>query len=559
MNILKNVGKTLYSSFIRFPALFLLGLCASALFILNLAYTENFSGILLDNVGAACIWGMLFAVLCQLAFELKASRKIQIMGQALSVILSFTLFYFLLASLGQHRYTVFLGGILTLSSLNLFLLSLHTKRFFSKALAASLATFGIFILTTVCATAILLAIITLIIQRPVSNYHKVFNSILILNSFFISPLLFISYAAKKDSEEYKSPAIFRGAFLYVLFPFYVILITILYIYIIETFLILQTFPVGRISPFVCIATALYLFFYFTLDEFESKATKVFYLIGSMILFPLIVVQCFALAIRIQAFGLTPLRTASLYYIAFSVIFTILPFIKRGKFMTSVFLIFSVFCIFATIIPQTKITNLTVKNHEARIESILKKYEMLGAQKVILKNTKDLDPKDRKILRDSYREIYREDIFPEWLLPSKTKTTLKDDFYNLFGFSVYYDDEYIQAAEPSVNLTINTDKIDYNLSGFSELESFFKRAEENDEKIILNLFDGDYDITGQLLNLAKLQSSTGLSDEEKVLELNDEIILLIKEAYFNIRKDESDNKIKFFGHIAGIALRRSDGK
>ncbi|WP_191018227.1 DUF4153 domain-containing protein [Treponema zioleckii] len=558
MNIFKNVGKTLASSFLRFPALFLLGLCASALFILTLNNSGQIYAIIQDNAGNACLWGMLFAVAMQLALELKASRTIQLVGQALSVVLSFTAFYFILSSLGQHKYTVFFGGILTLASANGFLLSLHTKRFFSKALAAGLATLGIFLLTTMCATLILLAIITLIIQHSVSDYDKVFYSILILNSFFIAPLLFVSYAAKKDEDEYKSPAVFKTAILYVLFPFYVILLTILYIYIIETFLILQTFPVGRISPFVCIATALYIFFYFTLDEFDSKGTKVFYLIGSMILLPLIVVQCFAVAIRIRAFGLTPLRTASLYYIAFSVIFTVLPFIKRGKFMREIFLVFSIFCIFATMVPQTKITNLTVKNHESRIENVLKKYEMLGAQKVILKNTKEIASEDREILRNSYRAIYHEDIFPEWLLPAKKKTTLKDDFYTLFGFSVYYDEDFFATKTTPDYFIMSVDKFNYDLSGFSELESFYKNVSKDDGKIILNLFENDYDVTEQLLNLALAHANSNSNQEVLVLDVDDEIVLLIENATVAIQKS-SETNITLDGGFTGIALRRAARK
>ena len=167
---------------------------------------------------------------------------------------------------------------------------------------------------------------------------------------------------------------FRVFVLRVLFPLYSALLVVLYLYLLKI-LVLRTMPVGQINWFVSYACAMFMFFYFVLEEFQQeRLVALFRRWGAVLILPLIAVQAVAVAIRISAYGLTVSRWYGLLFMGFSTIFMILTLVRQGQYRRLSFLLLAALVVVSTLTPL-KGTRVAFWNQQGRLQAVLNRYQV----------------------------------------------------------------------------------------------------------------------------------------------------------------------------------------
>ena len=167
---------------------------------------------------------------------------------------------------------------------------------------------------------------------------------------------------------------FRVFVLRVLFPLYVALLVVLYLYLLKI-LVLRTMPVGQINWFVSYACAVFMFFYFVLEEFQQeRQVALFRRWGAVLILPLIAVQAVAVAIRISAYGLTVSRWYGLLFMGFSAIFMVTTLVRQGQYRRLSFLLLAALVVVSTLTPLGG-HQMALWNQQGRIQPILNRYQV----------------------------------------------------------------------------------------------------------------------------------------------------------------------------------------
>lgn len=167
---------------------------------------------------------------------------------------------------------------------------------------------------------------------------------------------------------------FKVFVLRVLFPLYVALLVVLYLYLIKI-LVLRTMPVGQINWFVSYACAVFMFFYFVLEEFQQeRLVGLFRRWGAVLILPLIAIQAVAVAIRISAYGLTVSRWYGLLFMGFSAIFMVTTLVRQGHYRRFSFLLLAVLVVVSTLTPLGG-HQIALWNQQGRIQPILTRYQV----------------------------------------------------------------------------------------------------------------------------------------------------------------------------------------
>ena len=167
---------------------------------------------------------------------------------------------------------------------------------------------------------------------------------------------------------------FRVFVLRVLFPLYVALLVVLYLYLLKI-LVLRTMPVGQINWFVSYACAVFMFFYFVLEEFQQeRQVALFRRWGAVLILPLIAVQAVAVAIRISAYGLTVSRWYGLLFMGFSAIFMVTTLVRQGQYRRLSFLLLAALVVVSTLTPL-KGTRVAFWNQQGRLQAVLNRYQV----------------------------------------------------------------------------------------------------------------------------------------------------------------------------------------
>ena len=142
----------------------------------------------------------------------------------------------------------------------------------------------------------------------------------ILTHMLFAPLLFISLIPKKD-EEIVIPAIYRAIIHKGLFYIYLLLISILYLYIGKT-IVTRHMPVGKYNWFGCFSLLFFIFFSLSVEERDGKIQQLFKKYGTFLMIPVIIMQAIGLGIRISAYGITVFRFLSIVLIAAALLFIV---------------------------------------------------------------------------------------------------------------------------------------------------------------------------------------------------------------------------------------------
>lgn len=339
-------------------------------------------------------------------------------------------------------------------------------------------------------------------------------------SFLIFAINSIAFHLFYRRNEESSGKAFKIIVLYIMLPVFAVLLLILYAYLLKA-LVLMKLPNGQINWFVSVASCVYIVFYFILREYDDlPAVRFFYRFGAFAFLPLILVQIYAYAVRVGAYGFTGWRYSSLLFIIFSTVTILSTFFKKGKFTKCSLLFLSALILFDSVTPFNLI-NMAYKSQYGRMMKVLKKYELFDFQNDRLASydsavlESSITDEDRESLKSSHRYIsFKSHLSkPEWFYKEvETSNGMQKEnlsFEELFEIKQNREDEsiksfYIRAGDKTIDIAGFKQMKEIHESGNSygkiEKSGNWDDYAKKIEKISVSTQNGDYDLTKFFLSL-----------------------------------------------------------
>ena len=322
--------------------------------------------------------------------------------------------------------------------------------------------------------------------------------------------VFCYYLFYRRQEESSGKA-FKVIALYILFPVFVILLLILYVYLIKA-LVLLKLPNGQINWFVSFASCFYIVFYFILREYdELPVIKYFYKFGAIPFIPLIIIQIYAYFIRVNAYGFTGYRYSSLLFIIFSVITIALTFIKQGKYSQYAILVLTFFVIFDSLTPFNLI-KMAHKSQFTRMIKILNKYQMYDSgagtltdyDKALIEKT--ITDQDRDALYSSFRYLsWTSSIpMPDWAMETEYKNG------NLYKNKLNFEETFGIKRESEKEKLVKFEK-DFKREGRIDIRDFAEMVPFNYSEYAYQWKDGEWNEYAVEIPSAQIETKYGTFD------------------------------------------------
>lgn len=489
----------------RFPAMFVLGIVAAVAVALRSSSYElcrSASGSdtalfewRMERLAYAGVWGMLLSVLAQLLAERRFARRVQLVAQAVIFAVSIFALPPLFSLLSEVYRAMLLPGVpIALEAVIVFLLAraqgidLTIPNCVISALIAGIA--------SLCAMAGLLTVFfaftELIVELHGAAGEVVLWLLVCLPLIAVQAGIFIAFAAR-GREQISLPVAYKVIILRILLPIGIALLAVLYAYLLKCLFTL-TMPVGKINPFVSLATGFYLFFYFAALPYESPFLAFFRKYGAIFLLPLVAAQIAAFAIRIDAYGYTPARVASLLYIIFSVVSCALTLVRRGKYMPVAFLILAALCILGSATPLNVI-DVAMRSQVARIVRVYRAHDLLADGVPVAKGAADaLTAEEKHTVYESWHALWRRyddcSTIPKWA------QIYESNFEKTFGF-IIDEVEHDKKTEAQFYLSVPDYKA-IDVSAFSRLKKISRlECDINEKGIFANVNGEKFDLTDAL--------------------------------------------------------------
>lgn len=411
------------------------------------AFSENASFLALSAVWCCAVSffaEMLCRVLCaKKDIQGKKKALIHAAGQVLSALLSVPIF-FLLKSESDWRPFVYGSSLFIFVAMGLWML--HKFQDEEKVVPNAVVSLVMQGITVTCLVLGLLLVIFAFKNLIYSFSNNIpFAACFFFSSFVIGMNLLVS-CVTRPRERVSIPKAFNVIVSCALLPIYAMLLLVLYVYFAKC-IFTRSMPVGMVNPFVSAATAVYLFFYLALprEGTFSAAGKFLRRWGSVFLLPLIALQCFSFGIRIREYGFTISRVASLYYIIASIVFCVLPFVKKGKYMKSVYLVLSL-AAFLMAVPGTGCISIARFSQTSRIVGIYKAHSLYENGRLdAAKAEALLSDKEKAAVVSAADELNDFKKMPSWWVESsKEENKYADAFEKTFGFA--HSTKYARRAK-----------------------------------------------------------------------------------------------------------------
>lgn len=592
MKVLKKFADIVKPVFKRFPVLIFMGL-AAAVFVALWSNAYDFystTGVTYDSdaykemvarrsdfedICSAIFRTSLISMLCSIFFqlfsewlwknkELGGKKKIlRFLPQVLSLLIFVPAFFIFRETESDFLNMAYGGILLILFVLSFFLLlSEHQKETFPNCIISE-------VIASITATCVGsgLALITFALKVLFQiGFPGGFQYALIAAfSFFVVFVGIFVGCATKNHADISIPKVFKIIVLYALVPLYLILLLVLYLYLLKS-LFTWTMPTGKINPLVSAATAIYLLFYFCIRRYEeeSKFAKIFCSWGVVILYPLIAVQCMAFGIRIYHYGFTSARYMSLFYIIFSILFSVLALVRSGKYMNCTFPVLAAMILVVTIGPFNAIT-VPQKNQFMRLENVFKKHGLLENGKIASEKAGELlSNSEKSVVASAYDVIDFSEMKtkPGWYTDGfEWSDTLKKDVFSFkkaFGFkyssSYGVDDDLLFLG---YEFYCDTEKYPLDVSKYKTLRNIdldiYTYSDEEDKKsenIVLKYSNGRSKDLTDFISPKLVEKESKYDGVESVnwrepilIKAADGIILVLTRIDCSAEK-ASDGKIKY---------------
>jgi len=282
---------------------------------------------------------------------------------------------------------------------------------------------------------------------------------------FIWAVLFLNLslsAIPKRGAELKIPAIFRIMVMYVALPLYLLLVTILYIYL-GKILLTRSFPSGQVNWFASFASLFFVFFLFALTQYreENKFARILVKFGGYGVIPIIAVQFTAVYIRLSSYGLTTARYVSLVLNILALIFAVVSLVKSGKYVKHMLPVLMGAALIVTLTPLNAI-DVPARNQSARLICVLEQNGMVKDGEIIPNG--DVSNEDKIKITSGYQYLRRSD---SKVVPHVIKDTFEQGFRDVLGFDGEY--RYYERYVENGHLVYYTHDYDFlDISGYSKL-------------------------------------------------------------------------------------------
>lgn len=172
----------------------------------------------------------------------------------------------------------------------------------------------------------------------------VFTGVLVAINLFLS-------GVPKKGEEIVLPKVVRILLGTIGLPIYLLLLAILYVYLAKI-LVTWNLPSNEINLYASFAALFFILFFFTLGSYreENKMIGFFIKWGKYALMPILLVQLYAIHIRVSAYGITTLRYISIILVSIVLAFLLLAILKKGKYLKGIFVVIAAAAIVFTFTP-----------------------------------------------------------------------------------------------------------------------------------------------------------------------------------------------------------------
>ena len=482
------------------------------------AFSENASFLALSAVwccAASFFAEMLCRFLCaKKDIQGKKKALIHAAGQVLSALLSVPIF-FLLKSESDWRPFVYGSSLFIFVAMGLWML--HKFQDEEKVVPNAVVSLVMQGITVTCLVLGLLLVIFAFKNLIYSFSNNIpFAACFFFSSFVIGMNLLVS-CVTRPRERVSIPKAFNVIVSCALLPIYAMLLLVLYVYFAKC-IFTRSMPVGMVNPFVSAATAVYLFFYLALprEGTFSAAGKFLRRWGAIFLLPLIALQCFSFGIRIREYGFTLSRVASLYYIIASIVFCVLPFVKKGKYMKSVYLVLSL-AAFLMAVPGTGCISIARFSQTSRIVGIYKAHSLYENGRLdAAKAEALLSDREKAAVVSAADELNDFKKMPSWWVESsKEENKYADSFEKTFGFA--HSTKYARRAKGEAMELYNSLTLylpagaALDVGEFSTLYSFYESGRgSSDGKVVISFGpeseEKDLDFTNELKEFLLKNSS-----------------------------------------------------
>lgn len=227
------------------------------------------------------------------------------------------------------------------------------------------------ILLGICLTAVSVLLL------PIPTEVHIFLLGVLPFAFAVNVLL--SLLSTEDKEQLVSDSLMTKASIGLVFPCYVFLLVVLYLYI-GKIIMLQAMPIGEMNWYASLALLGYGFFYFFWNDIRKPWFEKFMRWGLVLFLPILIVQFYGIWIRYEAYGLTTLRYASMICTACGICLLVFRFLRRG--MRPLFLLGAVLLIVFSISPLN-IMRVPLHNQQARLISLLEQEGLYEDGKIVM--------------------------------------------------------------------------------------------------------------------------------------------------------------------------------
>lgn len=204
---------------------------------------------------------------------------------------------------------------------------------------------------------------------------------------FIGIQVFLASLPERG-KNMETPALFRALLMRVLWPVYLILLAILYLYVAKIIYV-WAIPVGMMNWFASLALlAFSVFFFFFANDARYSLLQRFLRWGLLLFLPILAVQAVAVWQRVEPYGLTVLRYTSIHCTIFGIFLLALAFLRRSP--RPAFLVLALMVAAFTLTPLN-IVDVPLRTQEARLWSVLEENDMLKGGEVV--ENSDLSPSE----------------------------------------------------------------------------------------------------------------------------------------------------------------------
>jgi hypothetical protein len=257
----------------------------------------------------------------------------------------------------------------------------------------------------------------------------VFTGVLVAVNLFLS-------GVPKNGEIIVLPKVVRILLGIIGLPIYLLLLTILYVYLAKI-LITWNIPSNEINLYASFAALFFILFYFTLGSYrtENKMIDLFMKWGKYALIPIILVQLYAINIRVSAYGITTLRYISIILVAIVLTFLLLAIVNKGKYLKSIFVVIAAVAIVFTFTPLNVI-DVPDRVQFNRLVSYLQANDMYQDGAVMAK--KDIPLNDKREITNIFEYLVNSggnniELIAGFREKSGYRGYDSEDFRDTFGF------------------------------------------------------------------------------------------------------------------------------